>query len=131
MSRSAGNEVIIELIKFGVITAFGIGVVYFCGPQLMSVLLNEGGATKQLKKTLAQRLNRPEIELMEFSSHEVKFASDIITCSEIDVTFQDIGGIDDKLDEVRDNIVLPLEMFQILKGKSNLTPCPTGVLLCK
>ena len=121
-----------KLIKLVAIGAVGVIAIYLTHKTLREGLLllsGEGTASKEFKKSLARRLRRPEIETMEFSNHEAKFAADIITCDEIDVSFSDIGGMDDKLDEVRDNIVLPLEMWNVLRSKSNLTPCPTGVLL--
>ena len=112
-------------------SVLGIGILvlsYYIYEGLKN-LSGDAPASKGFKRALAMRLKRPEIEKMEFSHHEAKFASDIITCNEIEITFDDIGGMDDKLEEVKDNIVLPFEMWNILKSKSALMPCPTGLLL--
>lgn len=125
---STSKDVLVELTKYGLLVA-AAGIIYFYTPAILEALNGDMPVSKKVKKSLATRLNRPEIETMDFCRHEITFAADIITCGEIDVTFSDIGGMDDKVDEVKDNIVLPLEMWTILRGKSNLTPCPTGVLL--
>jgi ATP-dependent 26S proteasome regulatory subunit len=118
------EELAVSLIKFGIVVGITTTVLY--------ILVRRSDEKKNKeKKALAARLSRPEILIMEFSEYESKLFSDIIACHEIDVGFKNIGGLNEKLEEIKDNIILPLEMWNILRGKSSLMPCPTGVLLCK
>ena len=41
----------------------------------------------------------------------------------------DIGGLTEQLEDVKDNIILPMEMWQMLKSRNSVLPCPTGILL--
>ena len=41
----------------------------------------------------------------------------------------DIGGLSEQLEDVKDNIILPMEMWQMLKSRNSVLPCPTGILL--
>ena len=124
----SNKDVLVELTRYGLLLATA-GIIYWYTPAILEALRGDMPVSTKVKKALAMRLNRPEIAFMDFSHYEMILAADIITCDEIDVTFSDIGGMDDKVEEVMDNIVLPLEMWTVLKSKSNLTPCPTGVLL--
>ena len=49
--------------------------------------------------------------------------------SEIDVTFDDIAGLDDIVNSIKSNIILPLLTYPILKQKSHFFQPPKGVLL--
>ena len=81
-----------------------------------------------LKRTLAKRLRRPEIEVMDLNSHEARLSVNCVSPDEISVTFADIGGMTEQLEMVRDNIILPMQMSRLhdLKG---MLACPTGALL--
>ena len=54
---------------------------------------------------------------------------DVIGADEIGVSFKDIGGLENELEEVRDNIVLPFQIYKNYKQFESIASCPTGVLL--
>jgi SpoVK/Ycf46/Vps4 family AAA+-type ATPase len=127
----------LEVVKFAVT----IGLSYYLTKEALSMLK---GALEQTsnkpsaqqatasKKALAKRLKRPEVETIEFGSYELRLLPDVLGSDEIEVSFDDIGGLDTQLEEVKDNVVLPIQLFH--HGKSSkvlrgLTSCPTGVLL--
>jgi SpoVK/Ycf46/Vps4 family AAA+-type ATPase len=98
-------------------------------PQLLD-FDGSAAAAVENQRRLADKLNRPEIATMEFDPHEAKFLTDVVGPNEMDVAFSDIGGISEVLDEVRENVLLPLELLGEARGNMNLTlPIPTGVLL--
>ena len=70
---------------------------------------------------------------MDFDSYEQNFLNDIIGPEELDLGFQDIGGMDEELEEVKDNIVLPIQLWNRFKhdpaSAEELPTCPSGVLL--
>jgi ATPase family AAA domain-containing protein 1 len=80
------------------------------------------------KKALAKRLHRPEIETMSFDRYETRLLNEVLGPNEIDVSFKDIGGMDNELADVRDNLVLPIQLWRDVK-LSKMFSCPTGVLL--
>ena len=83
----------------------------------------------QMKKILAKKLNRPEVENMDFSSYEMTIAADVIAPEELLTKFEDIGGMQEQLDDIENNIVLPVKMWSMFRNQTNILPCPTGVLL--
>jgi SpoVK/Ycf46/Vps4 family AAA+-type ATPase len=83
----------------------------------------------QLKKNLAKKLNRPEVENMEFSSYEMAIAADVISPQDLQTKFEDIGGMKEQLDDIENNIVIPVQMWSMFKNQTGILPCPTGVLL--
>lgn len=125
-------QVGIELLKFTV--CIGI-TVYFTNKtvNLVSAILNSDNRSKQsrelAKKILAKRLKRPDVECMEFDSFEEKLLNEIIGPDELDVTFEDIGGMECELEDVKDNIVVPIQLWNKYKSVDDLSCCPTGVLL--
>jgi len=122
-----------DVIKFGVT----VGLTYYVTTSTISLLKkaldpsqSEGMNALNAKKLLAKRLKRPEVETMEFSSYELKLMGDVVGADEIDVSFDDIGGLEHELDEVKDNVVLPIQIYNNMKEYGDLLPpCPTGILL--
>ena len=128
----------LEVAKFGV----SIAVTYYLTTQAMHLLKGALDSTNpnapnaamalQLKKTLAKRLQRPEVETMEFNAYELRLLNDVVGSDEITVSFEDIGGLDVQIEEVKDNIVLPIQLFhhaRHLSQHQHLATCPTGMLL--
>eukprot|EP01034_Spumella_vulgaris_P040052 gene40052-49525_t len=72
-----------------------------------------------MKKGLAKRLNRPDVESMDFDNYEMKIMTDVIGCDEIDVSFADIGGMDAQLEDI----------YKFYSQFETISTCPTGVLL--
>lgn len=91
--------------------------------------VNEDGSNKEAKKDLAKRLKRPEIELLDFSKHEQHYFNHIIAPGDIDSSFNDIGGLESELEDVKQNVILPIRIWNRFKSFKGFTPCPTGVLL--
>lgn len=129
----------LEVTKIVITVSFTI----FLGYQIQKVVgvliggsEEDSAAAHAAKKSLAKRLKRPEVEEMTFDSYEMKLLSEILGPEEINVSFQDIGGMDEQLEEVRDNVVLPMQLWSRYRriGMNSdedmgLSSCPTGVLL--
>lgn len=54
---------------------------------------------------------------------------EVVSPSEIPVTFDDIGGLDEIIEELRESIIYPLTMPQLYASHSSLLTAPSGVLL--
>lgn len=111
-----------------------IGLSYYLmtkTTQLMQSILNgkDGGLdVAKMKRDLAKRLRRPEIEVMDLNAHEARLSQDCIASEDIDVSFADIGGMEAELEIVKDNIILPMQMSR-MQGYKGVLKCPTGALL--
>ena len=82
------------------------------------------------RKHLADKLKRPELEKLELNAHEQRIALDVLSADELGVTFADIGGMEAELEEVSDNVVLPMKMWKEYgHSLSDMIACPAGVLL--
>lgn len=126
-NRGEVREIISQVLLY---SAWGItAYLTYKAINMLIEEFSEGNNSKELKKTLAKRLNRPEIESMSFDKYEQRLIIDVIGPEEIDVTFENIGGMDQELEEVKDNIVLPFQIAKHYKNYENISSCPTGVLL--
>jgi ATP-dependent 26S proteasome regulatory subunit len=67
--------------------------------------------------------------LHSLNEYELIIASQLVNPSEIDITFDDIAGLDNVIDMIKSNIILPLLMHPIIKKKSPYFQPPKGVLL--
>lgn len=93
-----------------VLCSVGIAAGIFTGTALLkSFLRGETSAIVQrVKKDFARKLNRPGLEKLDFSEHEIKLFSDVISPDEIEVSFDDIGGMKNVIEALNDNVRLPL-----------------------
>lgn len=111
--------------------------------QLMSKALANPNSVDSIneKRNLAKRLRRPEVETMSFDNYELRIMDSVVGVDELDVTFDDIGGLEQELEDVHDNVVLPLRLWRAnqleeIRAKANgttanqqLCPLPTGIML--
>lgn len=54
---------------------------------------------------------------------------EVVSPDDIPVTFDDIGGLDDIIEELRESVIYPLTMPQLYSRHSSLLTAPSGVLL--
>lgn len=54
---------------------------------------------------------------------------EVVSPSEIPVTFDDIGGLDEIIEELRESVIYPLTMPHLYANHSSLLTAPSGVLL--
>ncbi|RYH18971.1 AAA family ATPase [archaeon] len=133
-NAASTTAIVIDLIKFGVL----IGVSLYVSNELLrqlstafNALTSEGDPKAALaaKQALAKKLGRPEIETMDFDGYELRIIPEVVGPEEITIGFSDVGGLDSAIDEVKDNVVLPIQIWKYHKSYASVSPCPTGVLL--
>eukprot|EP01031_Cornospumella_fuschlensis_P034952 gene34952-42328_t len=133
-NTSATTAIVIDLIKFGVL----IGVSLYVSNELLKQLStafnaltseSDPKAALAAKQALAKKLGRPEIETMDFDGYELRIMPEVVGPEEITTGFSDVGGLDSAIDEVKDNVVLPIQIWKYHKSYASVSPCPTGVLL--
>ncbi|KAF2455087.1 ATPase family AAA domain-containing protein 1 [Lineolata rhizophorae] len=73
-----------------------------------------------------RRLRKEDLNLTQY---EQMIAMEVIAPDEIPVSFQDIGGLDDIIEEVRESVIYPLTLPHLYAHSSSLLSAPSGVLL--
>ncbi|KAJ3631896.1 hypothetical protein MTP99_012999 [Tenebrio molitor] len=109
------------VIGFVLIIGIAAGVKIFASKQ-------ELANTKKKSQRLLSALGFGEL-LHSLNEYELIIASQLVNPSEIDITFDDIAGLDNVIDMIKSNIILPLLMHPIIKKKSPYFQPPKGVLL--
>ena len=64
------------------------------------------------KRVLARKLNRPELESLEFNRHEMSIALDVICPDDLKTSFSDVGGMEKEIDVIMDNVILPFKFWR-------------------
>jgi ATPase family AAA domain-containing protein 1 len=63
------------------------------------------------------------------NQYEQAIAMDVVAPDEIPVSFDDIGGLDDIIEELKESVIYPLTMPHLYSSTSSLLSAPSGVLL--
>jgi SpoVK/Ycf46/Vps4 family AAA+-type ATPase len=63
------------------------------------------------------------------SQYEQTIAMEVVSPGDIPVTFKDIGGLDEIIEELRESVIYPLTMPHLYSNHSSLLSAPSGVLL--
>lgn len=131
MSRKFDLKTIADL---SVLVGTGISLYY-----LVSKLLNDveagplSGRSKESKNRQVsqwQKLvsKKPELTKVNLNSYEKTVLSSVITSDELDISFEDIGGLDSMIADLLESVVYPLMMPEVYQGNP-LLQAPSGVLL--
>lgn len=73
-----------------------------------------------------RRQRRGELVL---SQYEQAIAMDVVAPDDIPVTFEDIGGLGEIIEELKESVIYPLTMPHLYTSTSSLLTAPSGVLL--
>ncbi|KAI5287618.1 hypothetical protein KEM54_005866 [Ascosphaera aggregata] len=68
-------------------------------------------------------------EALVLTPYEQTIAMDVVAPDDIPVSFDDIGGLEDIIDELKESVIYPLTMPQLYTSSSSLLSAPSGVLL--
>lgn len=83
---------------------------------------------KELAEIISKKMNLPRAMVNNFNEYEMCLLADLINPSDINVTWQDIGGLDEIIDNVRQTVIYPLQHPELF-NQSKLLTTPKGVLL--
>lgn len=72
---------------------------------------------------------RSRKEDLKLTQYEQAIATDVVAPEDIPVSFTDIGGLKDIIDELRESVIYPLTMPGLYSKSSSLLSAPSGVLL--
>ncbi|KAI5301874.1 hypothetical protein KEM56_001265 [Ascosphaera pollenicola] len=78
---------------------------------------------KQKNKSASRKEN------LVLTPYEQTIAMDVVAPDDIPVSFDDIGGLEDIIDELKESVIYPLTMPQLYTSSSSLLSAPSGVLL--
>ncbi|CAG89607.2 DEHA2F20086p [Debaryomyces hansenii CBS767] len=115
------------------LTGAGLSMYYIMN-HLLNESLGEGSVkNRESKKKGTGVLRRmqatnPELKNVTFNDYEKSLLSCLITPEDISVTFGDIGGLKDIIDELREAVILPLTEPELFAAHSSLVQSPKGVL---
>jgi SpoVK/Ycf46/Vps4 family AAA+-type ATPase len=73
--------------------------------------------------------DRPRLADLQLSSYEQTIAMEVVAPEDIPVTFEDIGGLDREIEELKESVIYPLTMPHLYAHSSSLLSAPSGVLL--
>ncbi|KAI4133230.1 MAG: hypothetical protein LQ338_000288 [Usnochroma carphineum] len=77
----------------------------------------------------SRELRHSRKEDLALNQYEQMIAMDVVAPEDIPVTFEDIGGLGDIIDELKESVIYPLTMPQLYSRTSSLLSAPSGVLL--
>ncbi|XMA16294.1 hypothetical protein WAI453_009085 [Rhynchosporium graminicola] len=72
---------------------------------------------------------RPPKEELNLDQYESQIAMEVVAPEDIPVGFDDIGGLDDIIEELKESVIYPLTMPHLYSQSSSLLAAPSGVLL--
>ena len=84
---------------------------------------NEKKGSGILKKIQAAN---PHLKNLSFNQYEKVLLNSLVTPEEIAVTFDDIGGLSDIIDELREAVILPLTEPELFAAHLSLIQSPKG-----
>lgn len=71
----------------------------------------------------------PRKEDLNLNQYEAAVAMEVVAPEDIPVGFDDIGGLDDIIEELKETVIYPLTMPHLYSHASPLLSAPSGVLL--
>jgi ATP-dependent 26S proteasome regulatory subunit len=123
------QSIAIEITKWGIFFTISYIITSKISDALQKMISDGSGEVISARRVLSKRLKRPEVEVMDMNAYEARISVDVFSCDELDISFENVGGMEEEVSEVKDNVVLPMQMWKLFKGTGNIAPCPTGVLL--
>ncbi|KAJ5866418.1 hypothetical protein N7534_000971 [Penicillium rubens] len=66
---------------------------------------------------------------LTLNQYEQAIAMDVVAPEDIPVSFEDIGGLDEIIEELKESVIYPLTMPHLYASTSSLLTAPSGVLL--
>jgi SpoVK/Ycf46/Vps4 family AAA+-type ATPase len=77
----------------------------------------------------SQPRSKQKKEDLVLNQYEQSIAMDVVAPEDIPVSFEDIGGLDDIIEELKESVIYPLTMPHLYTSTSSLLSAPSGVLL--
>lgn len=126
------SEVFVFVARVMFIAAFGLfGMKWF-----MSQLDSTSNASKKAKKKAREQLRKLaktdnllwSIDMDQLTDYEMMIASHIVDPKDIRVSWDNIAGLENVIQELKETVILPIQRKELFED-SQLTQAPKGVLL--
>ncbi|XP_054466971.1 outer mitochondrial transmembrane helix translocase [Anoplopoma fimbria] len=118
------NEVVGMLLR---LTIFG-AATYFSIKWVVDAMDPTSKQKSQAKKRAEQLMKRIGVEGVKLTEYEMNIASQLVDPQTMKVTWRDIAGLDEVVNELQDTVILPFQKRHLLAGSKLFQP-PKGVLL--
>lgn len=114
------------------LTGAGLSMYYMLN-HLMNDSIDNSVRNKESKKKSAGILKKiqqvnPELKNLSLNEYEKSLLNSLVTPDDIAVTFADIGGLQDTIDELHEAVILPLTEPDLFAAHQGLVQSPKGVL---
>ncbi|KAF2180545.1 AAA-domain-containing protein [Zopfia rhizophila CBS 207.26] len=97
--------------------------------KLDAILANKSRDEDSDDEEYDGRYRRPRKEDLALTLYEQTIAMEVVAPEEIPVSFDDIGGLDSIIEELKESVIYPLTMPHLYSHSSSLLSAPSGVLL--
>ncbi|RVE68612.1 hypothetical protein OJAV_G00093400 [Oryzias javanicus] len=118
------NEVLGMLIR---LTVFG-AATYYSIKWVVDAMDPTSKQKSQSKKRAEQLMKRIGVEGIKLTDYELNIASHLVDPQSIKVSWKDVAGLEDIINELQDTVILPFQKRHLLPGSKLFQP-PKGVLL--
>ncbi|WVR06451.1 hypothetical protein IAU60_003482 [Kwoniella sp. DSM 27419] len=111
--------------------------LYYALRYIVSSIDGAGPSSKSSKKAKEKGkallsetgLTEAQLASLELDEYESTIAGEIVPPSQIDVTFDSIGGLDEIIASMRETVIYPLTFPELFASGGGLLSAPKGVLL--
>ncbi|KAI5966796.1 MSP1 [Candida pseudojiufengensis] len=115
-----------------ILAGAGLSVYYLLNTILNEYLDNtiKNKESEKKGKGILKKIqnSNPHLKNISLNQYEKSLLNSLVTPDEISVTFDDIGGLEDIIDELREAVILPLTDPELFAVHSHLIRSPKGVL---
>ncbi|XP_060927676.1 outer mitochondrial transmembrane helix translocase [Limanda limanda] len=118
------NEVVGMLLR---LTIFG-AATYYSIKWVLDAMDPTSKQKSQAKKRAEQLMKRIGVEGVKLTDYEMNIASQLVDPQTMKVSWRDIAGLDEVINELQDTVILPFQKRHLL-ARSKLFQPPKGVLL--
>ncbi|KAL7392123.1 hypothetical protein ABVT39_019687 [Epinephelus coioides] len=118
------NEVVGMLLR---LTIFG-AATYYSIKWVVDAMDPTAKQKNQAKKRAEQLMKRIGVEGVKLTEYEMNIASHLVDPQTMKVSWRDIAGLDEVINELQDTVILPFQKRHLLTGSKLFQP-PKGVLL--
>ncbi|XP_068166750.1 outer mitochondrial transmembrane helix translocase isoform X1 [Antennarius striatus] len=118
------NELVGLLLR---LTIFG-AATYYSIKWVVEAMDPTSKQKNQAKKRAEQLMKRIGVEGVTLTEYEMNIASHLVDPQTMKVSWRDIAGLDEVINELQDTVILPFQKRHLLTGSKLFHP-PRGVLL--
>uniref|UniRef100_UPI0037E85050 outer mitochondrial transmembrane helix translocase n=1 Tax=Semicossyphus pulcher TaxID=241346 RepID=UPI0037E85050 len=118
------NEVLGMLLR---LTIFG-AATYYSIKWVVDAMDPTSKQKNAAKKRAEQLMKRIGVEGVKLTEYEMNIASHLVDPQTMKVSWRDIAGLDEVINELQDTVILPFQKRHLLAGSRLFQP-PKGVLL--